>query len=321
MTRWSAVAIATFLLVAGAAGANAQMVGIGSTKGTAVAQMTAVISKVVSQYSGIQMRTQPMGGTQQYIPAVNAGQLEFGVGNSFQTYEAVTGTGLSKGHKYDNLRLVATLMPFTTGLEVRVKDNIHKVAQLKGKRLPYGYDGAPLFQTFMEGFLANGGLTYADVVHVPTIGLAQSWNLFKEGKVDAVIAATGTAANKEMNARIPGGTTYIDFDTTGPNAEKTLNILRTTDYTLVKPAKSLPVVKEPVHISVYYFTLWAYKGVSNDVIEKVTKALYEHADELKESSAIWLRFSRDEMAKSQGPELLYHPGAIAYYKQIGLWKR
>ena len=319
LTRLSGVAIAAVLLTAGTA--NAQMVGIGSTKGTAVAQMTAAIAKVVSQYSGIQMRTQPMGGTQQYIPVVNAGQLEFGVGNSFQTYEAVTGTGLSKGHKYENLRLVATLMPFTTGLVVRVKDNIHKVAQLKGKRLPYGYDGAPLFQSFMIGCLANGGLTYADVVHVPTIGLAQSWNLFKEGKVDAVISATGTAANKEMNARIPGGTRYIDFDTTGPNAEKTLNILRTTHYTLVKPAKALPVVKEPVHIIVYYFTLWAYKGISNAVIEKVTKALYEHAGELKESSAIWRRFSAKDMATNQGPELLYHPGAIAYYKQIGLWKR
>lgn len=319
MTRLSGVAVAAVLLTAGTA--NAQMLGIGSTKGTAVAQMTAAIAKVVSQYSGIQMRTQPMGGTQQYIPVVNAGQLEFGVGNSFQTYQAVMGIGLSKGHKYDNLRLVATLMPFTTGLEVRVKDNIRTVAQLKGKRLPYGYDGAPLFQTFMEGFLANGGLTYADVVHVPTIGLPQSWNLFKEGKVDAVIAATGTAANKEMNARISGGTRYIDFATTGPNAKKTLDILRTTRYTLVKPAKSLPVVKEPTHIMVYDFTLWAYKGVSNAVIEKVTKALYDHADELKESSAIWRRFSRKDMATDQGPELLYHPGAIAFYKKVGLWKR
>jgi uncharacterized protein len=321
LPRLGGAALAASLLMSWAAAANAQMVGIGSTKGTAVAQMTAAISKVVSEYAGIQMRTQPMGGTQQYIPVVNSGQLEFGVGNAFQTYQAVMGIGLSEGHKYDNLRLVATLMPFTTGLEVRMKDNIRKVAQLKGKRIPFGFGGAPLFQIFMEGFLANGGLTFADVVHVPAVGLPQSWNLFKEGKVDAVIAATGTAANQEMNARISGGTRYIDFDTTGPNAKKTLDLLRTTYYALVKPAKDLPAMKEPSHISGYDFTLWANKGVSNDVIEKVTKALYEHADELKGSSAIWRGFSAQAMAKDQGPELLYHPGAIAYYKEAGLWKR
>jgi uncharacterized protein len=317
--RASAVAAATAMFAMIASGADAQMVGIGSTKGTAVAQMTAAISKVVSEYSGIQMRTQAMGGTQQYIPVVNAGQLEFGVGNTFQTYEAMEGIGLSKGHKYDNLRLVATLMTFTVGFQVPVKENIRKMSQMKGKRIPFGFSGAPLFQTFMEGFLANGGLTFADVEHVPAIGLAQSWNLLKEGKVDGVIAATGTAANQEMNTRIAGGTRYVDFDTTGPGPERTLALIKTTYYKLVQPAKDIPVVKEPSHLLAYDFTMWTNKNVPDATIEKVVKALYEHADELKSSSAIWRLFSREEMGKDQGTVLQYHPAAIAYYKKIGIW--
>ena len=51
----------------------AQTVGIGTTQGGATAQVTAAISKVVSENAGFQMRTQVMGGTQAYIPVVNAG--------------------------------------------------------------------------------------------------------------------------------------------------------------------------------------------------------------------------------------------------------
>ena len=89
------VAAGCLMLGALAAPANAEMVGIGTTKSTAVAQMTAAISKVVSEHSGLQMRTQAMGGTQQYIPVVNDGQLDFGVGNMFQT---VSGLSLASGY-------------------------------------------------------------------------------------------------------------------------------------------------------------------------------------------------------------------------------
>jgi TRAP-type uncharacterized transport system substrate-binding protein len=66
--------------------------------------------------------------------------------------------------------------------------------------------------------------------------------------------------------------------------------------------------------------LWTNKGVSDDVVMKVTKALHEHAKELQESSPVWRRWDPSQMAKDQGA-IPYHPAAIAYYKKVGLWKR
>ena len=319
VTKFAALAavLAASAMLANAA--SAQQLGIGSTKSSVVAQMTAVISKVVSAHSGLQMRPQTMGGTQQYIPLVNAGKLEFGIGNMYQTAQAYGGIGLSKGHKYDNLRMVATLMPFRTGLLVANNSGIKKVADLKGKRVPYGYRAAPLFQNFMEGFLANGGLTEADVEHIPAIGLAQSWQLFMQGKVDAVIAAAGGGPNREMNAKISGGVRYLMFDTKGANAEKALKMLTNTYYGDVKPGKGFPAVHEPGFIIGYDFAMWAGKGVPDDVVMKVTQALHENAKELQSSSPVWHRWDPAQMAKPQG-DVPYHPGAIAYYKKVGLWK-
>ena len=138
-----------------AGGAQAQMVGVGITKGTAIDQMGAAIAKAVSSHAGIQMRTQAMGGTQKYIQVVNGGDLEFGIANMMQTYMAVTGTGISQGHKYENLRVVATLMAFRNGILVSNSSGVKTAKDLKGKRVPYGFNAAPLFR-----FLIDGGASY-----------------------------------------------------------------------------------------------------------------------------------------------------------------
>ena len=93
VTLLSAASIA----VLGAGAASAQTVGIGTTKGGATAQVTAAISKTVSAHAGgLQMRTQVMGGTQKYIPVVNAGELEFGVSNIMQYGMAIRTSGRSR---------------------------------------------------------------------------------------------------------------------------------------------------------------------------------------------------------------------------------
>ena len=58
------LALSSVAGIAFAASASAQTVGIGSTKAGAVSQITATISKAVSEHApGLQMRKQTMGGT------------------------------------------------------------------------------------------------------------------------------------------------------------------------------------------------------------------------------------------------------------------
>lgn len=312
---------AGLLTVMSASIASAQVVGIGTTKGTAVDQITAAIAKVVSSHAGIQMRTQAMGGTQKYIEVVNDGKLEFGIANAMQTAMAVNGTGISAGHKYDNLKLVATLMAFRNGVLVRNDSNIESTKDLKGKRLPYGFKAAPLFNFFIDSALANGGHSIKDAKQVPAIGLAQSWDLLKQGKVDAVITAIGAGPTAEMDARIPSGARFIDVETDGPNAKKSLEILPKLYFIQMDPEKAkLPGIRRKVDTWGYDFLLWAHKDVSNDIVGKVAKALHDHVDELQKTSPLWRTFAAKSIAKDQGEDLPYHPGAVAYYKSIGLRK-
>ena len=74
---------------------SAKTVGIGSTKGGVLAAVVANVAKVVTLTTDLKMRPQPMGGTQQYIPVVNAGELEFGISNAVQFNMALRGSGIS----------------------------------------------------------------------------------------------------------------------------------------------------------------------------------------------------------------------------------
>lgn len=307
---------ATYGTIALAAPAS---VGIGTTKGGATAQVTATISKVVSAHAGgLQMRTQVMGGTQKYIPVVNGGELEFGVSNIMQYTMAQHGTGLSEGKKYKNLRLVATMMVFRIGWLVPKSSGITKISQLKGKRIASGFKGAPVFHYLLSAGLANGGLSYDDVKKVPYIGLRQHWNGFKQGKIDAAWGGVGAGHVRDMNAKIKGGIRFLSFDD-GPAASKrTQAFAPHTHFRVIKPAKPFVGIVEPSNILAFDYTLWAHKDVSNDVVVKVAKAMYENEKEMKASSPLWKTHSSKTMAKQHG--FAYHPGAVGYYKSVGLWK-
>ena len=103
----------------------AQTVGVGTTKGGFTNQAGQSLSKVVSQKTNIQMRSQPFGGSSVYVPAVNAGKLEFGLVNELESLYAVTGTGIYPGRKHPNLRVVSATIPFRVAIFVKKLSLIH----------------------------------------------------------------------------------------------------------------------------------------------------------------------------------------------------
>ncbi len=295
---------------------SAQTVGIGTTKGGATGQVSAGIAKVVSSHGDLQARTQPMAGTQQYIPRVNAGQLEFGVSNIVQLTFAVQGTSLFEGHPNPNLRMVATLMPFRVGLLVPDDSDIRTVADLKGKPVPSGFRAAPLFKVVFDGFLATGGLSYDDVQQVPVSGVNQMWELFMQGKVLTAIVTAGSAIAKQTDAAL-GGVRYLSFDDSPQSVAALNEHVPRASLEMIQPAPRLTGILTPSNLLNYDYTLFAGKDVPDDLVYQVVQAMYENPDDLRVSGALWEEFTAEGMSKDVGIE--YHPAAIKFYKEKGIW--
>jgi TRAP transporter TAXI family solute receptor len=309
----SAALGAALLAISG--NAQAQILSIGTTAAGAVNQIATTLSKLVSQNTTYQMRSQTLGGTQQYIPMVNAGEITFGLSNLPQYWMAKTGTGLSK-EKYDNLMLAANMMTFTVAPLVADASPIRKPADFNGKRVPFGFKAAPLFSYIATGMLANGNLTYKDVKRIPVVGLPQHWDLLKQGKIDFAVAAIGTGAINEMNVAIKGGVRFVSMDNSPEALERLTTVYPKSFLKQVQPAPTLVGVKEPIYTLHYDFLLWTSKSVPDDVVYNVVKAMHANEKTLRESSPLWRSHASATMAKEH--DTPYHPGALKFYKEAGL---
>ena len=292
--RWIQTGLGILAAAALASAASAQTVGIGATKAGAVSQITATISKAVSEHApGVQMRKQTMGGTQQYIPVVNAGELEFGISNIPQFSMAFEGTGLSKGNKYTNLRLVSTIMKFRVSAVVPKKSGVTSMQSALASVQGRLFASPPQRRPHSD-----------DIKRMPQVG----W------------CSTG-ARHGAARWRSPRGLVRWTRPTAGPatvNVKAMHKWFPKSEWAVVQPAKGLTGVPEPTVFVSYDFLLWTHKGVSDDVVYKVAEVMHTQEKQLKEGGPLWRTFSADKrLAKQHGYP--YHPAAVKYYKEVGLW--
>ena len=147
--------------------ARADTATIASTgSGTGVYYYGLAIAKAADKIASLDLRPMPFSSTDQGAVFVNKGELDFGMNNALILREAYHGLEFYKGRPLKNLRAVARLVPFQLTLGVRGDANIRTVEDLRGKRLPAGFDATAFSERVYGAMLGTGGLGYDDVVKV-----------------------------------------------------------------------------------------------------------------------------------------------------------
>ena len=311
---YKSLLVGAFMLASSQA-AVAQVVALGSTATGGTSQIGRAISAVVSEVSPLQMRPQEVANTADYIPLVNAGEIEFGIANVVQTYFAHTGTGMSDGRPNENLRMVATLMPFRAGFIVPVGSDIQSMSELRGKNVPSFSKGALGEHVFNAG-LANGDLTPEDVDGVPVPNFPRMWSSFSEGTTDVTIVVVGAATAQEFDATM-GGIRYVNLEDSPEALERMQEWLPQMFLVELDASDNITGIDEPTHVFAYYYTLFASTDTSDEQVYEVVKALHTSEDKLLATGRFFDGFAAADMSKQV--EIPYHPGAVKYYKEQGIW--
>src|SRR5262249_54320664 len=116
-----------------AAPAQAQTYGFATLPpGTLNHTTASAVAKVLKEKAGLNVLVQPTAGDQVIVPMVARGEAEIGISNAMEVHD-----GLSKGFK--DLRIIAAAHALRVGFFVRRDSDIRTVAELKGKRVPYGF--------------------------------------------------------------------------------------------------------------------------------------------------------------------------------------
>ncbi|MDO9441065.1 MAG: TAXI family TRAP transporter solute-binding subunit [Beijerinckiaceae bacterium] len=312
---FKALAIAAGLAVLTSA-ASAQPIGIGtSPQGTLTYTLAATYAKVAQQSLGLQVRVQPSSGTGVMVPLVDSGELDVGFVNTLELSASYSGTGdfINKAQK--NLRAVAVLFPIQSGFFVRKDSPIKTMADIKGKRLPYGYTSQQVIRTVTDGVLANAGLTADDMKLVLVPNLIRGTDEFIAGNTDIGYFAAGQAKVAEADAAV-GGLRYIPLSDAPEAVERMRKVLPTSYIATLDPAPNRAGIAEPTKLLYYDYVMFVNEKVSKDVVYKLTQVLYEKQKELIEGMPLFRQTDVKRLYRES--TVPYHPGAIAFYKDKGV---
>ena len=240
-------------------------------------------------------------------------EIEFALANAAISYFAVRGEG--DWNTEHSIRSVMTLAP-NVGLFVTPKSSgIKSIADLKGKRVVVGPAGAG-FEYFLEPILAEHGVTYQDFTPV---------NGRYSDAVDYL--ANGSSAAAFMGGAIPtpavtqvSSSQDIIFIPLEESAKKILF----EKYPFFSPI-TIPgevykrVLTEPFDtMNVGSMHLITAVDTDEDMVYHFTKTLYTHGAEVAKAHGAGKAINEKNAARDVGTP--FHPGAIRFYKEIGIWQ-
>ncbi|HEY8579605.1 MAG TPA: TAXI family TRAP transporter solute-binding subunit [Beijerinckiaceae bacterium] len=307
------------LMTAFAAPAAAQnAVGLAtSSAGSFYHTQGSIIASALAEKNNIQMRVQPFASPNIHLPAINAGQMEFGLANIFEVGLAIKGEDFFNGRKNPDLRLVTITSPLRTGLFVRKDSPIKTIADLKGKRIPWRYAQQNIIMPLMLTHFDAYDITEKDITTVPVPTVVRGADEFMAGRVDMFLFALGSAKTTEVDAAV-GGIRILPL----PDNEATQAAIKkhfpASYIETVQPRQGLAGVVEPTPIQAYDGVMVTNAKASEELVYNVTKALWENAEALAKGSPTLADFKTERMAKKT-PDVEYHPGAIKFYKEKGVW--
>lgn len=307
---------ATFSLVSGAA--SAQTAGMAtSPAGSLYHTQGAAMAPTLAEKGKIQIRLQPFSSPNIHLPAINGGQMEFGLANIYEVLLALEGKDFYQGRKNSNLRLVAATSPLRSAFYVKKDAPIKTIADFKGKRIGWAFTQQNIIMPLIRAHFDAAGLKDADITPVPVPTVVRGADDFAAGRTDIFFFALGAAKVTEVDAAV-GGIRAIPLPDSPKTQESFKKNFPPAYIEVVKPRPGLAGLAEPTPIMTYDGVLVTHAAVSDDLIYNVTKTLYENAEAIAKSSPTLSAFRQTSMAKKADP-IEYHPGAIKFYKEKGLW--
>lgn len=286
--------------------------------GSILHAQASVIAKVVQDNSRLQVRVVGFGGDTGILESVAGRKSDFwnlDVGESADAYQ---GRGTWKGNAKPGLRTGLTLFPFQMAFWVKKDSNINSLADLKGKRVPAEWVQQTGVIPHTAAVLAAGGLTYNDVVKVPEVNVVRAADDFKAGKLDVLFFAVGAPKVAEVAASV-GGLRLLPMSPL-PDSEKRMKAVRPEYYfSTVNPAPHIAGVDKPSPVQTIDVVIGVGSHVPDDVVYEFVKAVHGGKKGLVEGHPNFNAFQPQEAAKPQ-QNLPYHPGAIRFFKEAGIWR-
>jgi len=303
------------LVLAGCGGGDREFINVGTAPiGGAFYTVGSAICEVVNDGQGDRgwrVAAESTGGSMENIRLLSQGKLQFAMANSSITYFAVRGEGgWEEAH---DVRSVMTLFPNVAMFVVPADSPIESVADLKGRRVYLGPEGAG-FEYFVRPILEAHGLTLADLE--PRYGSQQAAvDLLGDGAVDAAMIGGGVPNPALAQIAQARPVRLVPYDEA---ARETL----IADYAFFEPA-TIPggtyagIDDDYEGLNVGSAHLITSASAADELVHDFTKLVWENRARIAERHRAARAITEQNAPRNTGTP--FHPGAIRFYREAGLW--
>ncbi|MFL4978299.1 MAG: TAXI family TRAP transporter solute-binding subunit [Xanthobacteraceae bacterium] len=301
--RLAGLCLALATVALRAAPACAQTYGLATMQpGTLNHTTGSAIAKVLKEKASMNALVQPTAGESVIIPLVGRGEAELGIANALEVSVATEGARLPE------LRLIGALHPLPTAYFVRKDTSMRTVADLRGKKVVYGFSAQRVLDIVMRAMLATGGLTEKDISPVLVPNVIRGADDFVAGAADMFYFAFGAPKVREVDATV-GGIRAIEIPESGMDAARKLY----PDGYLARaaPGPFYIGVEKPMGVYTWDNMLFTHAKVKDDVVYKMIDTMAKNQDDLVAVQPALRTFSPQALYKKYN--VPYHPGALKYF--------
>jgi len=307
------------LVVATAAPADAKLkrINIGSNPaGSVYFLLAGGFAKLFQEKLKIRSNAQPHAGSSVYLPLMDKGEIVLGLNSSLDSGMAVAGQAPFQG-PIKNVRMIARIWILPYGYMVKEDSGLKTVADLRGKKVTVNVKTNVSLAQANRTLLATAGLSESDVDAIDSGGVVEGINMVVENRAVATTVALTMPAMRQAHATVPGGLRILGL---GPNhSDEFMAEGMAGLYTMtVKPSNLLPFVRDETLIAAFDSYLNSGPDVDEEDAYQLAKVLHTSWPQLQKDYAP-LRGTPQAALAPANNAMPYHPGAIKYWKEVGMW--
>jgi TRAP transporter TAXI family solute receptor len=264
--------------------------------------------------TGFRVASEISSGSVSNINAIASGEAQFGVAQADHQYQAVNGEGEWKEQgPQDELRAVFSMYTESVTLLVGGDTDIREISDLKGKHVDIGAAGSGTRRNAID-VLRAAGIDWQNDIQAREESLDDRLAKFMGGELDAFFYTAGHP-NKEIKFATFSvrGVRIIPLENIDDLISENPYFLRTSIPTSLYPMARNEGDIQTIGVNA---TLLTSVNVPDDVVYAFTKSVLENLGSLIDSGVEFDALLDDEFL--QGLAAPIHPGALRYFREIGL---
>ncbi len=269
------------------------------------------VGSVMTKHSPIKVAVDPVGMHAAVFDLVEKGEAEMGAVGSLEVVPAFRGEGIYKGKRKPILAGMTTIRMFNM-IHTTPKTGIKKIEDLRGKRVMADLVPSPSTREFTDAVLKAHGMTRNDIKWMGYGTFTEATAALIEGGADAISHPSTVKMMQDIKLAVGYKAVPIEPEP----AKKMLDMVLGCTYEMM-PKGYNGVVEEATPTLAYYTIIFFREDVSNEVVYELVKAALEHHKEYAGVHPLLPEVDAKRAATILGAP--FHPGAIKYYKEKGVW--